>query len=1183
MNASKISAITTLLLSFFILSGFVPVKYSGGSGDPNNPYQIGSAADLLELAAETNDYNKCFILTADINLGSLDPCTTAIIAPDTTNPDTVFNGTAFTGVFDGNGHTISNLTIDTLGAENSYLGLFGKIGTGSQIKNLGIENFNITGGDGSCSLGGLAGDSDGNISNCYSTGDVNGGKSSFYLGGLAGVTGGGTISDCYSAGTVTGGNNSTHLGGLVGWNSGTISNCFSTDAVAGGNGSWNLGGLAGWNELSTISNCFATGTVAGGTVSYYLGGLVGENHNTISKCYSTGAVTGTAYLGGLTGHSDGTISNCYSTASVTGQSGSEYIGGLEGVNAGDTNNCYSTGVVTGSIDVGGLVGFNNDTITACFWDTTTSGQATSAGGTGKTTSEMKTESTFTNAGWNFVNIWRIREGVSYPKLNMSSYSGGSGTTGDPYQIATVADLLAMAANTYDYDAYFILTADINLASSGTFTTAVIAPDTNNSNYTFDEIAFTGIFDGNNHTISNLIVDTNGAENDFLGLFGEIGSGGQVKNLDLKNVRITGGDNSCDLGGLAGQNYYGTISDCNSAGTISGGSPSWLVGGLTGRNTGTISNCSSSGAVSGENNSWGLGGLAGYNYYGTISNCHSSGTVSGGDGSSEIGGLVGATDNGNISNSYSTCAVSGEDESESLGGLVGDDHSGNISNCWSSGTIASGNASQSLGGLTGFNYDADISNCYSAGNINGGSGSVALGGLSGRNFGGGGAISDCFATGNVNSDANSQKLGGLAGFNDCSYIYSSYSTGNVTSGGSDSCDIGGLVGDNGSGIGTIENCYSTGNANGGGGTSRNIGGLVGNNNGSIGDCYSTGTASGGATNVHQLVGYHSAGGGGPDIINGCYFLGKTIADNNIGQPLTDKQMKQQKSFTGWDFGGIWWINEKVSYPKLFWQLNVTNCTVTAGSKPNTDKISILGTMNASADDINDANVIEITIDSADMVNPCIQTFPIDEKSFKKGIYNYARTENASSTFFKFDTKTRKFSFMAKNVDLSGLNCPAIMKIDIGDYNGIVLLDEKIVNGPTKPIPIQLMTGVRNVLRVDKCTVKQSKKLHSDQLSVSGAFTVEDPNVSMADRVGDDLVITLGSQTFTIPKVNLKPGKDKFTCSNVKIKGGTATATFNFKLCSFTLTIKNADIPTGLGDVDFGVAFADFDETAQVTLP
>ncbi|MHC4111331.1 MAG: hypothetical protein ACYSUY_09660, partial [Planctomycetota bacterium] len=130
-------------------------KYGGGTGEPNDPYQIADANDLLELGTTTDDYDKHFILIADVNMVGY-TFTTAVIAADTDNTNYDFDGIPFTGVFDGAGHKILNLTIDTAGAGNDYLGLFGFISSeNAQVKNLGLESVSIIGGDGSQCLGGL--------------------------------------------------------------------------------------------------------------------------------------------------------------------------------------------------------------------------------------------------------------------------------------------------------------------------------------------------------------------------------------------------------------------------------------------------------------------------------------------------------------------------------------------------------------------------------------------------------------------------------------------------------------------------------------------------------------------------------------------------------------------------------------------------------------------------------------------------------------------------------------------------------------------------------------------------------------------------------------------------------------------------------------------------------------------
>jgi hypothetical protein len=238
------------------------------------------------------------------------------------------------------------------------------------------------------------------------------------------------------------------------------------------------------------------------------------------------------------------------------------------------------------------------------------------------------------------------------------------------------------------------------------------------------------------------------------------------------------------------------------------------------------------------------------------------------------------------------------------------------------------------------------------------------------------------------------------------------------------------------------------------------------------------------------------------------------------------------------------------------------------------------MSAAADDFNDANYIQVTIDSNDMVNPLVRTFPINETTFKNGKYNYARTENASKRLFKFDTKNGKFTFMVKNVDLTGLDCPLTIEIKVGNYVGVGEADEDIVNGPKKPIPIQLMRGVKDTLRVDKCKVTAGKKPSTDSLSVKGAIAVEDTTVSLVNEV---VTITLGTQTFTIPIGSFQSKNNTFTCRNVVIvEGPIVSAKFDFIKCSFTIAIKKADIQSKSGRVNFGIAFGSFNESVEVQL-
>ena len=355
-----------ILLAIFLFSRPAEAKYGGGTGEPNDPYMIYTAEQMNAIRAEPNDWDKHFELMADIDL-------TGYIGTDS---DVIGNhANPFSGVFDGNGHAISNFT--------GTLGLFGYVnGTEAEVKDFGLIDPNIVGGPQAGSL--VSQLNYGTISNCYVE-DCNTGNGVFYTGGLIGTNNGGTIDNCHTTGYVF---SSRHtLGGLVGRNGdhGTITNCSSSANVS---------------SLAT-----------GGEVA--VGGLVGENRGGIGRCYSTGTVSGRYSVGGLVGFNGwGVVSDCYSHSTVkANQLG---IGGLVGYNGAIVNNCYAAGGVTGSSDVGGLVGRNSGAVTGCFWDIEASGQKTSAGGTGEMTAGMKQKTTF--ADWDFIEVWDIAENQTYPFL-----------------------------------------------------------------------------------------------------------------------------------------------------------------------------------------------------------------------------------------------------------------------------------------------------------------------------------------------------------------------------------------------------------------------------------------------------------------------------------------------------------------------------------------------------------------------------------------------------------------------------------------------------------------------------------------------------------------------------------------------------------------------------------------------
>jgi uncharacterized protein (TIGR02145 family) len=339
----------------------------------------------------------------------------------------------FKGTFDGNGFIVSGIYIKD--ATNLPAGLFGSVGKGGIIKNVGVTALHIT-----CNgyVGGLIGalQDSGIVTNCFMTGTITGYDDA---GGLIGITRGyGKIKiiDCFAIGSVSARGS---VGGLIGYANeyDTIKNCYATGNVSNYvSGYFGLtagaGGLAGGG---TAINCYATGSVLGaGSVGGLLGrgkainsyatGSVSGDHNvggligrgTAINSYATGNVTGKDFsVGGLVGGS-GSATNSYATGNVSGK---KYVGGLIGASDGYeyATYCYAIGSVSGTEYVGGLVGAEGEFrgfnpkgpgVKSSYYNGEISGRYDEDKGTPKLTSEMKKQSTY--VGWDFVKIWVMDTG-----------------------------------------------------------------------------------------------------------------------------------------------------------------------------------------------------------------------------------------------------------------------------------------------------------------------------------------------------------------------------------------------------------------------------------------------------------------------------------------------------------------------------------------------------------------------------------------------------------------------------------------------------------------------------------------------------------------------------------------------------------------------------------------------------
>jgi hypothetical protein len=506
------------------------------------------------------------------------------------------DSTPFSGVFDGLGRTITGLAIHRPGTDR--VGFFGTCSTGT-LCHVRLDGGTVTGNR---YVGGLVGATNGAVQGCSFTGTVTGASN---VGGLAGYAN--SIRDSYTAGQVNGGQNAA-------------------------------GGLAAYGAL--IDSCYSTASVTGGSP---VGGLVADgSYSTITHSYSSGPVAADQSGGGLVGYSDNAdIRDSYSTSPVTGTPGESYgIGGLVGYNTGPITRCFSSGPVSGSgpfAQVGGLVGINSGgSTTNCYWDTGTSGQTSSAGGTGLATDDAMVSASY--AGWDF-NTWYLWEGATRPFL-LSEWTTA---------IANAHQLQLMTTRSGGGE--FTLVRDIEMGelarASGMWKPAIgFLPTWLDGSCTLD---------GAGHTISGLIVHGQGTGG-AAGLF--INSQGTIRNLGLVSASVTG---ISEVGALVGFND-GAIANCYATGSVTGQT---MVGGLVGVNdppSGTVTNSASACTVTGDQH---VGGLAGLNY-GGVTNSYGAGPVTG---SSGVGGLVGYN-YGTVSNSFWDTVTTGQAHSSGSADFFG---------------------------------------------------------------------------------------------------------------------------------------------------------------------------------------------------------------------------------------------------------------------------------------------------------------------------------------------------------------------------------------------------------------------------------------------------------------------------------------------------------------------------------
>lgn len=678
-----INVILSIGLLFFVqtLPAQIATAPEIGNGTAISPYEISTWQQLYWISQNSAEWDKHFKQTANIDFADASPAINTWSSgagwPMIGSYTSYSEKTPFTGVYDGNGHTISGLYIKRPSTKGVAFFAYTE---GAQVKNLGLLNVMVEG----------------------------------------------------------------------------------NEAVSA---------LVGRTDLVTlISNCFATGAITSGSYYGMVGGLIG---------YHSG---------------NSLIQNSYSTASVTGtrSGGTESLGGLiGGTHTARVTNCYSTGLVSGGVNYyGGLIGYNMATVSNSFWDTQTSGQTTSAAGTGKTTSEMKEGILYIQAAWDFMDetvngtedLWGINamENNGYPFLAWQGYTNdtelslttgyvtnispvslsatangtifslgspaptqhgfcwntsgnptlddnytaegvpaagvfssqlteltlhqvyyvrayvtnsietvygneivfvltgavapsvGIGSSSSPYEIANLENLLWLSENQSEWSAskYFVQTANIDAA-----VTQYLNEGKGFSPIgTYNAAPFQGSYNGQGYAIDGLYI--NRTENDYNAFFGYLTGSASIKNLRIENVNITG----TGAAALVGCLYSSTasIADCYASGSVSSSSGhsgaiiSWLA-------YGTINRSISDVEVLGGSYT---GGFAGRIQSGKVYNCYASGSVA--KHSSAIsfvyaGGFAGAIDaTSTVSNCFSTSAVGA---ANTLGGFVAYFSSSTVTNCF----------------------------------------------------------------------------------------------------------------------------------------------------------------------------------------------------------------------------------------------------------------------------------------------------------------------------------------------------------------------------------------------------------------------------------------------------------------------------------------------------------------------
>lgn len=819
------------------------VEFAGGTGEPNDPYQIATAGQLVAMGQDANLRDKHFVLVADIdldpNLSAGGIFREAVIALPSLSSRSGKGHFTFDGSFDGAGHAIRNCAIY---AQNdaSNTALFHSIGPHGCVQNLHLEEVMIVG------------------------------VTANFSGYCAALTGenAGLVVGCSATGVIIAGGRIKEGGGLICRNTGVVTRCRSSCYVSGGV----VGGLVGRNNApGRIEFCSSNGAVIdSGSATASLGGRVGTNSGMVRGCSTGGYVLGDG-AGGLVGANTGTVrESCNLTSTFAGQS----CGGIAGFNSGTILNCY----VLGSVPGDGLVGNNAGMIVSSY---------------GTTVSQPAPDTPHRPLRVSLANDMGDIRYVYYLDPNktdtpIESYvSAASGIPLSPLQMVQRTSFIG-------FDFY----GDANDGTEDHW----FMPDSGYPVLTWQT----------EHTGLTWTPDVAGLSPEQAEASLER-AGFPVVAIDYDYFRPA-------EAGPAHQ-YAGTLCPKGQVAHVLPAlyvPPGTAVGIVVSQGAYDFTENVGDGSEASPFQIETAGQLDGLHDRSDLWNSHFILTtdidLSHRKYRRALIDSFGGTFNGNGHFIRGLRIQSPTSLPGPLGMFGAITASGVVHDLTLQGAILDVDLSESMIGLLGGENDGYIQRCSAYGRI--GAVGSQTGGLVGLNKG---QVIDSRVGGSVWVYQGSSKVGGLVGDNR-----------GVIEGccarGIDVCghaQVGGLVGNNRGSLARTQACYAQGIVRG----IDRVGGLLGENSsepvgrvrfesGEVRDCYAT----------CSVVAQGSAGGcigyaGLFTMQQSCFFLRPADGggpDNGLGVPLADARMREQASFSGWDFENIWMICEGRDYPRLQWE-------------------------------------------------------------------------------------------------------------------------------------------------------------------------------------------------------------------------------------------------------------------------